>query len=144
TVTLTEAGAAEVNAGTDLPAFNVTAKSTTGQTSVSTPVEIDPAIDTNEPITLTMTAPPVFVEDATAAGDVVTTVDTVNDPDGADYRYSIDDSVNYAIDAATGTVTLTQAGADLVNAGTDLPAFNVTAKSTTGQTSVRYEYAGRD
>ncbi|QOP45176.1 hypothetical protein [Sulfurimonas paralvinellae] len=42
---------------------------------------------------------------------------------------------NYAIDASTGTVTLTAAGAAVVNGGGNLPDFTVTAASTTGQTS---------
>ena len=64
----------------------------------------------------------------TTAGDAVT-VATATDPDGdGTFTYSISDTTNYAIDA-TGNVTLTQAGADLVNtnSGADLPAFTVTA-----------------
>ncbi len=58
-------------------------------------------------------------EDTVAAGDVVGTT-TGSDVDGGTITYSIDDTTNYAIDPVTGEVTLTQAGADLVNAGEDL------------------------
>ncbi|QOP45172.1 beta strand repeat-containing protein [Sulfurimonas paralvinellae] len=135
TVTLTAAGAAVVNGGGNLPDFTVTAASTTGQTSSAT-ANVNPAdTDTNEPLTLTVT--PVdgpFVEDSTNAGDTVAT-STANDPDGGDITYTIDDTTNYAIDASTGTVTLTAAGAAVVNGGGNLPDFTVTAASTTGQTS---------
>ncbi|WP_324172532.1 hypothetical protein [Sulfurimonas sp.] len=139
-VTLTTAGAAEVNEGKYLPPFTVTVSSTTGQTSTSTPV----SVVINEPIALEMNTPTKFVEDATYAGDTVTTVKTVNDPDGSDYTYTIQDTNGffglfssgfYVIDATTGEVTLTTAGASEVNEGKDLPPFTVTVSSTSGQTA---------
>ena len=71
-----------------------------------------------------------FTEDSTSAGDRVTTVKTApSDEDGGDITYSISDTTNYAINATTGEVTLTEAGASLVNSGQELPGFNVTATS---------------
>jgi hypothetical protein len=71
-----------------------------------------------------------FTEDSTSAGDTVTTVKTApSDEDGGDITYSISDTTNYAINETTGEVTLTEAGANLVNSGQELPAFNVTATS---------------
>ena len=52
-----------------------------------------------------------------------------------DITFSIDDTTHYAIDATSGEVTLTAAGAVLVNGGGNMPDFNVTAASTTGETS---------
>ncbi len=72
-------------------------------------------------------------EDTVAAGDVVGTT-TGSDVDGGTITYSIDDTTNYAIDPVTGEVTLTQAGADLVNAGEDLPTYTVSGVSTSGNT----------
>ncbi|MDN3503759.1 Ig-like domain-containing protein, partial [Psychrobacter sp. 5A.1] len=92
-----------------------------------TPVEDN---DTNEPMTLAMTPVPTFEEGNTSTGDTVSTVvaSGTNDPDGEAYEYSLTDTSGfYAIDTATGTVTLTEAGAAEVNAGRDLPAFSVTA-----------------
>ncbi len=54
-----------------------------------------------------------------AAGDAVATASGSTDPDGdaVTYELDADSAVNYAIDPATGVITLTQAGADTVNAG---------------------------
>ena len=51
------------------------------------------------------------------------------DEDGGAITFSIDDTTNYAIDSSTGAVTLTATGAALVNAGGNLPDFDVTATS---------------
>ena len=106
-----------------------------GQSSTDT-ANVNPAdTDTNEALTLTVT--PVtaeFIEDATNAGDTVAT-SSATDPDGTNITYTISDTTNYSIDATTGEVTLTQAGADIVNGGGNLPDFSVTATSQNGQSS---------
>ncbi|MBZ5489296.1 hypothetical protein HW452_17470, partial [Halomonas aquamarina] len=54
-------------------------------------------------------------------------------------RYSLTEGSNadgyYAIDAITGTVTLTDAGAAHVNGGGNLPAVNVTVTDAQGLTA---------
>ena len=84
----------------------------------------------DDALTFTMSDPVTFTEDLASEGATVATVLSASDPDGGEITYSISDTTYYAIDA-TGNVTLTQAGADLVNAnsGADLPAFTVTATS---------------
>ncbi|WP_201550838.1 beta strand repeat-containing protein [Psychrobacter fjordensis] len=64
-----------------------------------------------------------------AAGDAVATASGSTDPDGdaVTYELDADSAVNYAIDPATGEITLTQAGADTVNAGGTLAAPVVNA-----------------
>ncbi|NRP60118.1 retention module-containing protein [Marinobacterium sp. xm-d-564] len=132
-VTLTAAGAALVNAdtGADLPQFTVTATSA-GTYGSSADSSVDPSVtETNDPMTFSMSAPASFTEGTAAVGDSVATVASVNDPDGGAISYSISDTTNYAINSSTGAVTLTAAGAALVNAdtGADLPQFTVTATS---------------
>ncbi len=131
-VTLTEAGANLVNSGQELPAFNVTATSAGVDGSSQTVQNLDPAVTTvNDAMTgFEMNEVNNFTEDSTSAGDTVTTVKTApSDEDGGDITYSISDTTNYAINETTGEVTLTEAGANLVNSGQELPAFNVTATS---------------
>ena len=134
TVTLTSAGLDLVNAGTDLPAFTVTASD--GNTSAN--ASADPAVTTtNDSPTIANTLTNNFTEDSGAAvGDTVATFDAADADDTLTTdSFTLSDTTNYAFSYADGvvTVTLTQAGLDLVNAGTDLPAFTVTASD--GNTS---------
>jgi hypothetical protein len=134
TVTLTQAGLDLVNAGTDLPAFTVTASD--GNTSAN--ASADPAVTTvNDSPTIANTLTNNFTEDSGAAvGDTVATFDAADEDDTLTTdSFTLSDTTNYAFSYADGvvTVTLTQAGLDLVNAGTDLPAFTVTASD--GNTS---------
>ena len=97
-------------------------------------LDLDPAVTSvNDEMStdLEMNTVANFTEDSgVASGDTVTTVKTTPvDEDGGDITYTITDTENYAIDSETGEVTLTEAGAAEVNAGNDLPAFNVTATS---------------
>ncbi|HSG02637.1 MAG TPA: retention module-containing protein, partial [Marinobacterium sp.] len=87
--------------------------------------------EVNDPLTLEMATPTSFTEGSATEGATVTTVTSATDPDGGAITYSIDDTTNYAIDSSTGVVTLTAAGAALVNAdtGASLPEFTVTATS---------------
>ena len=134
TVTLTSAGLDLVNAGTDLPAFTVTASD--GNTSAN--ASADPAVTTvNDSPTIANTLTNNFTEDSGAAvGDTVATFDAADEDDTlTESSFTLSDTTNYAFSYADGvvTVTLTSAGLDLVNAGTDLPAFTVTASD--GNTS---------
>ena len=134
TVTLTQAGLDLVNAGTDLPAFTVTASD--GNTSAN--ASADPAVTTvNDSPTIANTLTNNFTEDSGAAvGDTVATFDAADEDDTLTTdSFTLSDTTNYAFSYADGvvTVTLTSAGLDLVNAGTDLPAFTVTASD--GNTS---------
>ena len=63
---------------------------------------------------------------------------SVDYEDGWDISYSVSDTTHYAIDTNSGVVTLTEAGAALVNRGDTLPAFNVTATSSDLLTDLAY------
>ncbi len=83
---------------------------------------------------LEVTSALTITEDAVIEGTEVAT-SIASDEDGEDMTFSIDDTTHYNIELTTGKVTLTQKGADLVNKGEDLADFNVTAQSTSGETS---------
>src|SRR5690554_5734160 len=75
-----------------------------------------------------------IAENSAMAGMVVTDANAT-DAEGEMLTYSLNNMDGYySIDPATGIVTLTQAGADWVNAGNDLPAVSVTV--TDGTTPV--------
>ncbi len=131
-VTLTQAGADLVNAGEDLPTYTVSGVSTSGNTGSDSDTPAS-TIDVDDGLSIDTVATITPTEDTVAAGDVVGTT-TGSDVDGGTITYSIDDTTNYAIDPVTGEVTLTQAGADLVNAGEDLPTYTVSGVSTSGNT----------
>ncbi|NQY58352.1 MAG: tandem-95 repeat protein, partial [Ilumatobacteraceae bacterium] len=134
-ITLTAAGVAIVEAGNDLPDFTVTATSTSGNTD-SQDVNPTNTSGVNDALELTLNPVSTFTEDATNTGDTVVTVDSATDEDGGDIEFSLGTpNAFFSIDGVTGTVILTQAGAEHVNAGNDLPAFTVVANSTTGKTS---------
>jgi len=87
------------------------------------------AVTPNSAPVLSLTTPTALTEGTATAGQTITTA-SATDEDGDTLTYSLtagsDPNGYYSIDATTGVVTLTQAGADLVNAGGDLPAVNVT------------------
>ena len=75
-----------------------------------------------------------IAENSAMAGMVVTDANAT-DAEGEMLTYSLNNMDGYySIDPATGIVTLTQAGADWVKAGNDLPAVSVTV--TDGTTPV--------
>ncbi|WP_413691583.1 hypothetical protein [Psychromonas sp. KJ10-2] len=122
TVVLTEAGAALVNSGQELPAFTLIPSddSTNGEA-----VSVEPSVTTsNDAPEITNLVINDFVEDNGSAveGAVVATFET-SDEEGDDVTVTLSDTVNYEI--VDGTVVLTQAGADLVNSGQELPAFTL-------------------
>ena len=112
TVTLTDVGAATVNAGNELPSYTVTV--TDGNSSTATATH-DPSVTTvNDAPTISQTTANNFTEDSTSTGATVGVFD-VNDEETADgsLTVTISDETNYAISydgAGTATVTLTDLG----------------------------------
>ena len=92
---------------------------------------MDPSVTAvNDAPEITITATNNFTEDSDAAvGDVVATY-TTSDEDGDTVTVTLSDTTHYALDG-NGNVTLTQSGLDLVNTGTDLPAFTLTPNDGT-------------
>ena len=127
-VILTAAGAAHVNAGNDLPAFSVSANGVESN-------DVDPALDTNEAITLSADQTGITItEDSSVDGTKVAEL-VANDPDGSAITYTLSDNAAGLFKIVGNELQLTQAGADLVNTGADLPSVEVTAQSTAGQVS---------
>ncbi|WP_024328071.1 retention module-containing protein [Thioalkalivibrio sp. AKL19] len=134
TVTLTEAGADHVNVGNELPTIEVTASDGDGRTASDTAT-----IGTVGGPSITLTAGDDLLEGNAEAGNEVATITESSDPLGAGLDYAFTGNSNeagfYAIDPATGTVTLTEAGADHVNGGNELPQIEVTASDGDGRTA---------
>nr|WP_164837180.1 Ig-like domain-containing protein [Vibrio alfacsensis] len=122
TVVLTEAGAALVNSGQELPAFSLTPND--GKVD-GEPASADPSVTAvNDAPEVTITQVENFVEDSGAAdGSLVAKFETF-DEDGDPVSVTLSDTVNYRIEG--DTVVLTEAGAALVNSGQELPAFSLT------------------
>jgi VCBS repeat-containing protein len=127
-VKLTEAGVALVNSGGTLPAILLTV---TDSDNATASTSATPGLTTtNDAPTIANTLTNNFTEDSGAAvGDTVATFDAADADDTLTTdSFTLSDTTNYTFSYADGvvTVTLTQAGLDLVNAGTDLPTFTVT------------------
>ncbi|MGR5461291.1 hypothetical protein, partial [Vibrio sp. PNB22_1_1] len=122
TVVLTEAGAALVNSGQELPPFTLTPND--GQVD-GAPASADPNVTpANDAPEVTITKVENFVEDSgTADGNLVATFETF-DEDGDPVNVTLSDTENYRIEG--DTVVLTEAGAALVNSGQELPPFTLT------------------
>ncbi|MFZ4550823.1 MAG: Ig-like domain-containing protein, partial [Aquabacterium sp.] len=136
-VVLTAAGVAAVNDDAlNLTNLTVTVQVTDAIGHTSSGSDVADVVRVNDAPVLSLATPVQLTEGGATAGIVVTTASAV-DPEGDKLTYSLtagsDPKGYYSIDADTGVVTLTQAGADLVNAGGDLPAVNVTV--TDGQAS---------
>ncbi|RBW46669.1 hypothetical protein DS885_07100, partial [Psychromonas sp. B3M02] len=122
TVVLTEAGAALVNSGEELPAFTLIPNDGTTDGEA---VSVEPSVTTtNDAPEVTITSTNDFTEDDGSAveGAVVATFET-SDEDGDDVTVTLSDTVNYEI--VGDTVVLTEAGAALVNSGEELPTFTL-------------------
>ncbi|WP_419771265.1 MAG: cadherin domain-containing protein [Candidatus Marinarcus sp.] len=139
TVVLTQAGADLVNSGADLPTFTVSAtdgKQTTPATDSATP---EATTDVNDAATIEIDDSSVvtFTEDTASEGSKVADF-TTTDEDGDTVTVTVSNAGDTQYYAISGnTVVLTQAGADLVNSGADLPTFTVSAtdgKQTTPAT----------
>ena len=91
------------------------------------PTDIDDGERSDRDATTDALTTPI-TEDSVTAGFVIADMGAT-DEDGGAITFSIDDTTNYAIDSSTGAVTLTATGAALVNAGGNLPDFDVTATS---------------
>ncbi|MEG3756293.1 hypothetical protein, partial [Psychromonas arctica] len=128
TVVLTEAGAELVNSGEELPTFTLTPNDGTTDGEAAT---VEPGVTTsNDAPEITITSSNDFTEDDGSAveGAVVATFETT-DEDGDEVTVTLSDTVNYEI--VDGTVVLTEAGAELVNSGEELPAFTLTPNDGT-------------
>ncbi len=125
-VVLTQAGADFVNAGNKLPAFDLTV--TDADKGSATAAATPDVTLVNDLPTIEVTANPL-VEDAVSK-DTVAGSFTVGDEETpvADLKVTFTGDSNkdgyYAI--VGNNVVLTQAGADFVNAGNKLPAFDLT------------------
>ena len=127
-VTLTEKGANHVNAGNDLPDFTVQVSD--GNDTASKAVDAPATTDANDAPVLTVTLDDAVkngITENTATEGMTIATSSATDEEGDTLTYSLTDNTAgyYAIDPTNGTVTLTQAGADYVNAGNDLPKFTV-------------------
>ncbi|WP_392340697.1 retention module-containing protein [Moritella marina] len=129
-ITLTAAGAKIVNDGGDLPDFTVDATSTTGD-SGSAPVNPGNTLDTDDGLIVTVTNVIGDINEGTVDTDTVVANASSTNPDGSTVTLTVSDTTNYNIDE-NGVITLTVAGAKIVNDGGDLPDFTVDATSTTG------------
>ncbi|WP_170968523.1 cadherin-like domain-containing protein, partial [Psychromonas sp. SP041] len=128
TVVLTDAGAALVNSGEDLPVYTLTVNDGTAD---GESVSDDPSVTTvNDTPMITITSSNDFTEDDGSAveGAVVSTFETT-DEDGDEVTVTLSDTINYEI--VGNTVVLTEAGAALVNSGEELPAYTLTANDGT-------------
>nr|WP_320062260.1 Ig-like domain-containing protein [Gallibacterium anatis] len=131
-VVLTEAGAAYVNAGGDLPAIKVVATDSAGLVQKAD-LTVAATTDVNDAPVLTLTPEAVvtsgFTQGKANAGDLIATA-TATDEDGDKVTITLegnDDPAYFAIDEATGKITLTEAGAQFVNEGNNLPEITVKA-----------------
>jgi Ca2+-binding RTX toxin-like protein len=137
TVTLTAAGAEIVNAGGDLPAIELTVTDAGGLTAAGSDTP-----EVNDLPTISVVAED-FNQTEAEAGDVAANYSTTDEEDGDDSS-----TVSWTSGAAPqvggqdvyvlntdGTVTLTAAGAEIVNAGGDLPAIELTVTDAGGLTA---------
>jgi len=144
-VTLTEIGIELVNAGGNLPSFNVLASSSNGNINS----EILYPNDTINKVSLTLSLGEDLEEGLVTTSTIIARSVGADYSDDGDITYSLEDSSNesnsssndeivyYIIDENTGEVTLTQEGAEAVNAGKDLPEFTVEVFSSNGNINSR-------
>ncbi len=122
-VQLTEAGADLVNRGEDLPRFTIDANGVTSNT-----VNLVNTIDLDKAAIITLIAETrTITEDSTSSGLKIATI-KASDEDN-NLTLTLSDKINYVI--VGNEVQLTQAGADLVNRGEDLPRFTIDANGVT-------------
>ncbi|NQY20305.1 MAG: hypothetical protein HRT40_03180, partial [Campylobacteraceae bacterium] len=127
-IVLTQAGAELVNSGGILPEISIKL-SDDEFTSRDTVTPI--ILPINEGLNLDIDTEYIITKKQVDTNTVVAKAST-DDIDDGDITYSIDNN-NFKIDN-NGIITLSQIGVDLVNSGKHLPAFNITAISTSGNT----------
>lgn len=123
-VVLTEKGAALINSGKPLPAFNLIPQLGL-QAGQSTSVEAKVTLVNDAPI-LKVTETTVFVQtDKNIKEGNIVAKYTVTDEEGDTTTVSISDTEHYKLDGK-GNVLLTQKGVDLISSGAELPPFKLT------------------
>ncbi|MEO9654799.1 VCBS domain-containing protein [Marinomonas sp.] len=131
-VVLTQAGADHVNAGNNLPGFSITTDGLNPEiVKTSTPAAITVVDD--EAI-LVITNASAITENTAAQGTAVAGIsltDEDTDISSVTVKFTVNGNPDgyYAIE--NGQVVLTQAGADHVNAGNNLPGFSITTDGLT-------------
>ncbi|GAM68504.1 T1SS secreted agglutinin RTX [Vibrio sp. JCM 19236] len=126
-VLLTEEGADLVNSGQELPPFTLTPNDGTVDGDAET---VDPSVtEVNDKPVLTVTETNDFIENQASENDVVAKYETY-DQDGDEVTVTLSDETYYKLDD-DGNVLLTEAGADLVNSGQELPPFTLTPNDGT-------------
>jgi Ca2+-binding RTX toxin-like protein/Mg-chelatase subunit ChlD len=125
-VVLTAAGAELVNGGNDLPEFTVSATDGIQETPATDSATPGATVDVNDAVELTVTQTLDIIVEGDAAEDMVIATTSTYDEDGDVVTITVSDTVNYKVDE-NGQILLTQAGADLVNSGADLPDYQVLA-----------------
>ena len=133
TVVLTSAGAALVNSGTDLPEYTLTPNDGTENGASASD---DPTVTAENGTTPVNSAPTIAITtsndftqaDGAEAGAVVSTFTTA-DADSDTVTVTVSDTGNYLVEG--NNVVLTEDGASLVNAGADLPAYDLTPNDGT-------------
>ncbi|GAM75582.1 putative RTX toxin [Vibrio ishigakensis] len=127
-VVLTTKGAEFVNAGNALPLIALVVTETKAGGLSGADDGTPTVIEANDPPEISVVAGTV-TEDATSEGDEVATY-TVNDEDEdqleVDFTEGTNDDGFYEL--ANGKVVLTEAGADWVNAGNELPPVDLTVR----------------
>ncbi|MGJ7093461.1 Ig-like domain-containing protein [Vibrio hannami] len=99
------------------------------------------AADENDGPTIEVTAEPVFDENDAAAGDVVATFTASDEEDGTltvaggDVDFTPGTNTEGYYEFSGENVVLTQAGVDAINAGTTLPAVDLTATDSLNETA---------
>ncbi|WP_166637592.1 beta strand repeat-containing protein, partial [Halomonas ventosae] len=138
-VVLTQAGVDAINAGTELPAVSLTATDSANATTQDS--DTPSYVAQNDGPTIDVTAAPAFNENDAVAGQSVATFSASDEEDGAltagggqvTFSPGSNDAGYYAFDGEN--VVLTQAGVDAINAGTELPAVNLTATDSANATA---------
>jgi hypothetical protein len=135
-VKLTEAGAAFVNAGNDLPAVELTATDDGTGTLSSTGSDQPIVIKVNDAPTIELLANDFTEDDPSVIEDAVVASYETADEEGDNVSVAFTSGGSptdasgaalYTLDTATNQVKLTSAGAAYVNAGNDLPEVQLTA-----------------
>ena len=125
-ITLNDSGVALINSGSDLPDFSVTA--TSDNSTLSTTISPIATTTVNDDIVLVVENATSFIENSVTTDTIVANIiATDEDEDSGDVVITLDDSTY--VDISDGIITLNDSGAALINSGSDLPEFSVTATS---------------